>query len=238
MGRPAGQHGVTPLVSFCCGCELETGVKAILCAHAVSSAFYIFTTFVNVVLDRPSIGYHVSLATQSFNCGFALASLPFIASGISGVRHKIEIHLRIYFVWLALTLGLNVLFVAFAIAKSSCIWILVSGSGAGGSFECGAVRAFAIFFTLTLLGFVCYLAFAVWSYCEELKYSGSEFGFDLLAQRDPRGVGPAVGVGLFGTGATDGPYGSLSHLGMPGSVPIFGEAHDCNYPPRPPMPRG
>ena len=40
----------------------------------------------NVCLDVPTPGYHVSLAVQAFNCGFALAGLPFIVAGFMGVR--------------------------------------------------------------------------------------------------------------------------------------------------------
>mmetsp|Transcript_88652 Transcript_88652/g.180732 ORF Transcript_88652/g.180732 Transcript_88652/m.180732 type:complete len:86 (-) Transcript_88652:3-260(-) len=84
MPTATGSACIRPANAFCCGCALDLGARIILVIHTVASFFYMATAFCNIVLDRPTFGYHVSLATQAFNCGFALAGLPFIAAGLSG----------------------------------------------------------------------------------------------------------------------------------------------------------
>mmetsp|Transcript_113656 Transcript_113656/g.321369 ORF Transcript_113656/g.321369 Transcript_113656/m.321369 type:complete len:245 (+) Transcript_113656:121-855(+) len=235
----AAHFSIRPMLTFCCGMPLSAGVKLILVLHTASSFFYMATTLSNIVFEHPTLGRHLSPAIQSFNCGFAIASLPFIVAGVSGVRYHIEIHLRIYWLWLLFTYALDVGSVTVLLSRQSCAKlpsILTSPDGGGGSFACGIMRIGAIAFVVMSLVFAGYVLFAVWSYCEELKLHIADSSFDTLALK--MGVGQPVAAGLFGTGAsaTTQPipdvYGSIASQVVGGSVPLFGGSfHDCRYPP-------
>jgi len=207
--------------------------------HTVASFFYMATAFCNIVLDRPTFGYHVSLATQAFNCGFALAGLPFIAAGLSGVKYEIEVHLRIYLYWLLLCFILELACMGALLAQSSCSKLPGFLMDYGGSFACGAMRIGEMTCVLMCVILMGYAGFVIWSRCEELQLGGSDVNFDsLLGQAHFAQLHAAYeNAGLFGTGTTlsspsPAVYGSLASPGFGGSAKIFGGTHhDCSYPP-------
>lgn len=232
---------IQPLDSCCCGLHLDFGIKIILILHSLSSFFFIYTTMFNIVLERPTYGYHVTLFTQTFNCAWALATIPFIASGISGVRNHVEIHLRIYLYWLITTVGFDAILLCFYMQKTLCAKLPSFLENEGGAFACGTMRMFGILFMLMVFGFAFYAIFVVWSRCEELQDSGSEPSFDFLIGETRARKRRAIfehKSGLFGTGAslpTHGypiMYGSLASPGIGGAGKIFqGRTHETEYPP-------
>merc|ERR1719456_1157843 len=133
---------IQPLDSCCCGLHLDFGIKIILFLHSLSSFFFIYTCMMNIVLERPTYGYNVTLYTQTFNCAWALATIPFIASGISGVRNHVEIHLRIYLYWLMLTVGFDLCLTGIYLMKTMCKKLPSFLVSEGGAFACGTMRIF------------------------------------------------------------------------------------------------
>lgn len=232
---------IQPLDSCCCGLHLDVGIKIILLCHSFSSFFYIYTCMFNVVLERPTIGHNVTLYTQTFNCAWALASIPFIASGFSGVRNHVEIHLRVYLYWLIFSVGADLILTGIYLAKTLCVKLPSFLVSEGGAFACGTMRMFGIVFIATLFSFAIYAIFAVWSRCEEFQDSGSEPSFDFLIGETRAKQQRAVfqhKSGLFGTGVslpTHGfpiMYGSLASPGIGGAGKIFqGRTHCTDFPP-------
>merc|ERR1719498_2100326 len=209
--------------------------------HALTSFFYIYTCFFNIVLDKPTIGYDVTLYTQTFNCAWALATIPFIASGISGVRNHVEIHLRIYLYWLIFTVSFDLILTAIYLSKTVCSTLPSFLANEGGAFACGTMRIFGITLFVTMFCFALYAIFVVWSRCEELQDSSSEPFFDFLIgetrARQKRRVFEHKS-GLFGTGCALPDhgypimYGSLASPGIGASGKIFqGRTHVTEFPP-------
>lgn len=216
-----------------------------LIIHSAVPVFYMATTFCNIVLDLKTLGWRIQPATQSFNCFFAIAGIPFIVSGFSGVKYRIEPHLRIYLFFLVFTFVLDSVFVAFSLFQQSCGAI---GSAGGGAFACGVLQAGMIVFVGLLLGIQIYSAFAIWSLCEEIRTGGTSQNFGKLMETTFGGdVYRTAGggfvhfktAGLFGTGpgsfgqqchATT--YGSLAAEPVGGSEKIFdGQKHEVHFPP-------
>lgn len=231
---------VQPLHTFCCGCTLDQGISFILIFHSFMNFFYIATTVFNIVLDVPTPGYHVSLAVQAFNCGFALAGLPFIVAGFMGVKGRNEIHLRLYLYWFLFTFCLDSVFMLIDLFQNSCKQVPLILEQVGGSFACGFMRTVGISTMATYLGICAYFWFVIWSRCEELRAGSSDAQLGKLlgqAIHRERGMVYQHRSGLFGTGpilSAPHPvsYGSIASPGMFGSARIFGgTVHDVNFPP-------
>jgi len=230
-----------PLDSCCCGLHLDFGVKIILMLHSISSFFYIYTCIFNIVLEHPTYGAGVTLYTQTFNCAWALATIPFIASGLSGVRNHVEIHLRVYLYWLMTTVIFDLAMTGIYLYQNLCMKLPSFLVNEGGAFACGTMRIFGMVFMALLFAFALYGVFVVWSRCEELQDSGSEPSFDSLIGATAAMKKRAVfehKSGLFGTGAilpaTGIPimYGSFASPGIGGAGRIFqGREHCTEFPP-------
>lgn len=248
MATPHAEKGIPhsksssiqPLHTFCCGCMLDQGIQFILFFHSFMNVFYIVTTVFNVCLDVPTPGYHVSLAVQAFNCGFALAGLPFIVAGFMGVKGQSEVHLRMYLYWFLFTFCLDSVFMGVDLFQNSCKTVPNILEQAGGSFACGFMRTISVFTMATYLGLCAYFWFCIWSRCEELRHGSSDAQLGkLLGQAilRERGMVYQHRSGLFGTGPIlSAPvpvtYGSIASPGMFGSARIFGgTVHDVNFPP-------
>eukprot|EP00929_Paragymnodinium_shiwhaense_P054596 TRINITY_DN27372_c0_g1_i1.p1 TRINITY_DN27372_c0_g1~~TRINITY_DN27372_c0_g1_i1.p1 ORF type:complete len:257 (-),score=52.54 TRINITY_DN27372_c0_g1_i1:74-844(-) len=246
---------IQPLRSFCCGFPLESGGRIVLMLHTAQTVFFMVTTVLNIVLEQPSLGAHVALPTQAFNCFYAIAGVPFLISGFSGLKYRIETHLRIYQGFLMFSLFLDAIFVFIFITRTSCSKLPNILQNGGGAFACGVMRIGEVVFIMMMFVFMAYGAFAVWSLCEEIRYGGSPQGFTNLLEA---AVGPGVyrtstgafvhmkPAGLFGTGAGSEQipgiyeprlakpivYGSLASPPAGGSEKIFdGKYHDTHYPP-------
>jgi len=247
IGRPnngavgTGSAGgfIQPLDS-CCGAALDFGIKLIILFHSITCFFYVYTCISNIVLERPTVGYHASEMTQTFNCAWALATVPFIISGISGVRYHVEPHLRVYLLWLITTVCLDFVLTGIYISKTACQKMPSFLASEGGAFACGGMRVFSIVFMAMLFCFAFYAVFVVWSRCEELKEAGCEPAFDtLISEAKARNKASVFDhrSGLFGTGTllTAGnpiAYGSAGSMGIGGGGRIFqGRHHETNFPP-------
>jgi hypothetical protein len=232
--------GVAPLANFCCGCELSFAVKLVVTWSALSSAFYICSAWINIVMEVDGVGHNIPLWTQTFNCFYALASTPFIVCGYWGLRDGAETHLRIFLAWLSGTFTLDTIFLGMLFFKNACARIPAMLQEQGASWSCGMMRAASITLLVLLMAMQGYLCFATWSYCEQLRRKGSKHVFDdmlgaaYLAERSKPFIAK---VGLFGTGqGKKDPYpmcyGSLQSKLFAGNASLFGGTeHEINYPP-------
>merc|ERR1719446_289536 len=116
-------------------------------------------------MEVPGIGHEISLSTQVFNCFFAIASLPFLVSGIMGVKNRSETHLRIYLYWLIITFVMDLFWMAILLTKNACARIPWFLAEQGGSWACGMMRCAAILLLLTLFSVQMYAVMIIWSYC-------------------------------------------------------------------------
>lgn len=229
-----------PVDSFCCGTSLDFGVKFIIGCHILSSTFYVATCWANTVFDFQTFGHGVDLFTQVVNCFLALCSIPFIISGVSGIKYQLEIHLRIYLYWLMVTLVMDCTFTGALFLKSNCVNIAPILQAHGGSFACGASRILGVMWLTMLMVLFAYVVYVVWSKCEELAMDNCRKRFDQLEStrllKDQRRM-RADPSGLFGVGSlsmTAHPviYGSLATPPVCGSAPLWGRKHhETTYPP-------
>jgi len=230
---------IHPMDSFCCGCSLDFGIWIMLFYNFIQSCRFILTCVGEIVLS-PNGHLSMAPAAEALNCAVALASLPFILAGWSGVKYQIEPHLRIYLAWLFAYVTLNTVLVGIAIATSNCHDL--DAFSAGGAYACGALRAFhAAYAALWIIGSA-YCLFIVWSKCEELEYVDSKADFqgmldDSRAKYEAQLKKGLAQTGLYGLGAALPParpvqYGSLGSPIFHGSGSIFGgKDHDMSYPP-------
>lgn len=228
------------LTSFCCGCGLATGVKLTLVVHTAICAFYIVTTVLNLILDIHSFGHSATFTTQTFNCGFSLATLPFIASGVSGLLYRNEVHMQVYLAWLTFNFVFDFVCICIVFWRNACVNVGEIFVATGGAFMCGIIRLDYIAIALSIICIMAYIVYAVWSFADELQHANSDDCFDGLikdaAAADARKT-KHYSTNLFGTGRVGYPivpvvYGSLASPGVFGSVPIFeGTHHETSYPP-------
>mmetsp|Transcript_6821 Transcript_6821/g.13007 ORF Transcript_6821/g.13007 Transcript_6821/m.13007 type:complete len:243 (-) Transcript_6821:51-779(-) len=233
---------IQPLDSFCCGLQLDWGIKVILFFNICTSIFYIVTTVLNIVFDLDVFNNNTSVSMQTLNCGFALASIPFIIAGISGLKFEIEVHLRLYLYYLQTSFVFDTFCVGANFLKSACKTLPAFLAQEGGSFACGTVRSMALVTMLGMMVISGYCVFVVWSRCEEMALCGSEPAFDTLISETrlaekAKHQNHEFKTGLFGTGGrVHAPLpvvpGSLESPPFAGSAPIFGgRYHEMNYPP-------
>lgn len=225
------------LDSFCC-LHLDTGIKVVLFTQTVMSLFYMVTTFCNIVLNMPTIGYNMDQSTQAFNAAYALAGLPFLASGFSGVWFQVEHHLRVYWLWLGASTALETVFLIVGIVMDSpCSMSSKKGSAA----LCALSQISDLGILFTYLALMFFVLFAVWSKCDELRTSATDSVFDKLVEQrsaalKEAGAHSTVSTGLFGTGpSATGPavslvYGSLASPTLGGGVPLFGGSRHDSFP--------
>lgn len=235
---PKERH-LQPLLYFCCGFPLDVGVLIVLYFHLCSSVFYVIVTVANIVAGADAPGAGINPGTQAFNCAFALASFPFIACGVTGVRYHRETHLRMYLHWLLLTFSIDTACLFVDNIRYSCERSIPGFLAKhGGAFACGAMRIMNITTFIVFLGFAGYSVFTVWSKCEELEQGASAPTLDSLlyqARLDEAVILGQDRSGLLGTGPdalknVPVVYGSLASIPYGGSTTIFdGKRHDLKF---------
>lgn len=231
------------LNQFCCGCTLPFGVKTILLLNFLQNFFYLATITLNVIFKVPTFGYNTSLEQQTFNAGFCLVGLCFVACGVFGVSNKLEPHLRLFLYYLIINFFIDTVYMfVWIFSEDTCAMLPEVLSSQGSAFACGATRLLSVAFLITVFILDAYCVFVVWSYCEDLRIGGAGEAFDDLlhhahsAKHQKRFGG--YSDGLFGVGeARDGPfpvnYGSIATPGIGGSTPLFGGSyHETDYPPK------
>lgn len=240
----AGFMNCRPVNQFCCGCSLQFGVRLILLAHLLMSLFYIATAVSNIIMQVPTFGYSVNLATQTFNSAFALIGLPLIAAAWYGVSYRLEQNVRLYLWYMLISFIIDLGYtVVFLVIQDSCGMLPTVLRRHGAAFACGFTRILTFMFITLLTIIQGYFMYVVWSFAEDIRAGGAGCGFPELlqaaAESKHRHKSGAYHDGLFGTGfvSDNGPfpvhYGSINSHGVGGGSRIFGGSfHDTNFPPR------
>lgn len=239
-----------PATQFCCGCTVTFGVKAILILHFLRNVYFLLVAVMTMVFKNDHFQYSGSLALQTAFAGLALAGLPIILLAWWSVQTKTEGPLRLYGYYLLLDFLIDMWFVAKEfIISGACVKIPSFMLTNGAAFACGFARGASAVAVVSIISIECYLAFIVFSHCEDLATSGGPDLMDI--------VGPAVArkrqleqhrhVSHMANTMT-GDYGCAYERalagGLGGSKPIFGSHfyetfgdafgenyHELEYPP-------
>lgn len=172
---------VRPLEECCCGLmSLQSAVRLILILHLIYNAFYVSITAGYIILHAPVLdvppGPSTSendLTSQSFIAVWCLAGLPLIITGLWALSVRHDIILRIYMVYLACTLAMDIVYMwKFVLENDACHHLPENLRFHGFAFACGATRLFVFGFASILTVIETYAIFAVWSHCEALTYDG------------------------------------------------------------------
>lgn len=165
---------IPPASSFLCCFSLETGAKLITLFHLATCCYTCGMAIGTVCLSLPQYGYATSSGMQFFTAMWSLAGIPIVLLGLWGVYHKLEPNVRIYLYFLVASVLIDTWFTAdLFLMKDACVQLeLTSNLSEGRAFACGVARAtnmtaFAIFTAV-----VAYMAYIVWSFCEELSCTG------------------------------------------------------------------
>mmetsp|Transcript_22027 Transcript_22027/g.68723 ORF Transcript_22027/g.68723 Transcript_22027/m.68723 type:complete len:238 (+) Transcript_22027:83-796(+) len=211
-----------PMNMFCCGCPLSVGVVIILTFNLLQNLFYIATSFCNVILKIPTFGVNDGLILQTFNGAWAMLGLPVIIIGFLGVASRLESHVRVYYVYLLMSVALDLGFLVFDIfIKDICDATPNILQKHGSAFACGFMRSAAVLIIILVLVIESYFVFTVWSLCEDLRMAPSGTALpDLLRNAHEahkhRHRHPLADV-LYGAPITPGyprAYGTLSTRGL------------------------
>lgn len=160
--------------------SLHSAVRLILISHLIYNLFYVSTiagciVFHTPVWDVPP-GPDTSendLTNQSFIAVWCLAGLPLIITGLWALSVRHDIVLRIYMVYLACTLAMDIGYMwNFILEHDACHGLPPQLQFHGFAFACGATRLFVYGFISILAGVEAYAVFVTWSYCEMLTYDG------------------------------------------------------------------
>jgi len=242
-----------PLSMFCCGCPVNVGVSLILFFHLAACVFYVGSACSNLIFHNPFFSSSWSYNSQLLYTAFCLIGIPTIAAAAWGVASRIEINLRIYLSYLAISFLVDLgAMVYLCLIEDPCetvrsiVTSMTNGPAqwAGEAFLCGAFRiASYVLMTGAVLVEV-YCLWVVWSFCEDVhggkngpELSGLIPVKDSIVEKTKRPQeGPYAGIVGFAHSKVPGPYpspyGSISTAGMPGQPTIFGgTVHETSYPP-------
>lgn len=227
----------------CCGCSLTLGVKAILIVNLLRNVATLAVALLNVAFHSHTIVFASSLGAQTAIAAFCLAGIPVIIGGLWGVYYKAEAPLRLYWYYLVACLLLDMAFIVDSlIINNPCLHLGGLIARGGQAFACGAARGMNLFATGTMLGISFYLAFVVFSYCEDLSMAGSgqnladlSYYGEVRQKKKLSAMDHMVGdASQYYCGDA---YGSvISQVALDGaeagSVPLFGNSyHQMQYPP-------
>jgi hypothetical protein len=231
---------IKPASQFCCGCTMKYGMKVILGIHFLASIFFIIMTTGDVIWKNHNFQVFPTSGWELAVTGYSLAGLPIIALGLYGVLQRIEVHVRFYFYYMIMTMGLDLLYVLATFVLMFGCGGLITGEGA--AFACGASRAtgFAFLFGSVVVQFYC--LFFVWSFCEDLAEGGhaksigdlnyySDVAKAKRLQNDPYAA--ILGLSEQVSGEYGSVYEAAATSGLGGSSKIFGNTHEISYPPGP-----
>ncbi|CEL99137.1 unnamed protein product [Vitrella brassicaformis CCMP3155] len=230
-----------PLREFCCGCSLTFGVLLIATLHLIQTVIFVALTTATLVL-RAEAGPTLSdqeIAQQTLTAIFGLVALPFIITGIWGALRRVETSVRLYFVFLAISFVVDVIFIIVVGVKTGfCSKAFIPGAlteQGGEAFACGATRMFVIVSMVSLTLIEAYCLATVWSLAEDIKMGGSGTGFPQLRKNAAM---KAQSAATFRGDLTYFPsfeaYGSLAAPTLGGSRRFFGGTkHVIDFPPPP-----
>lgn len=234
-----------PASQFCCGCSVELGVKLVLLYHFVQNAWVVYAATHDIIMiGTTSPNAHKECAIAAF----ALAGLPLIFLGMCGVWWRVEVHLRVYLVYLALSFCLDSAFIVKEfVLGGGCSNMPGAVAGQGQAAACGMMRAANITIVSLLMGIQLYLLYIVFSLCEDYSEGGSALAFgDLTTSaeiaRKKHMMDTHAGFGSH----TFGSYGSAhkherdheqsgsndkAASGLGGANRIYGTYHELEFPP-------
>jgi len=238
----ASLWSIRPAHRFLCGLTLRTGVICTLVVHGIAAGCGVIWTWVNVFHKIHIVTMGLDVALMIGVGVISLITIPFVMSGIVGVRTESESPLRLYLSFL--TFAYTVTFaggMAMLLMKDACAALPPSlRNGEGAALACGWMRTMGVGAVVGGSIVVLYAIFIVWSYCEAMCKGGAHFdGFPILqkASESKKKFKPMM-AGLFGTNVptlqAEIPvyYGSLATPGVMGGSRIFaGRYHDTNFPP-------
>mmetsp|Transcript_49445 Transcript_49445/g.115623 ORF Transcript_49445/g.115623 Transcript_49445/m.115623 type:complete len:245 (+) Transcript_49445:109-843(+) len=229
-----------PASNCCCGFTVSFGVKAIAMMIFITSVG-LLAWAVSQTFDWSHTGAQGGLVTMLI-AGWCLAGLLFSGLGFYGAQHRSEVHVRLFLIFFFITFLVDlVVFLKTFILSGICNAIPGFLASQGAAFACGSMRWLAIISSITMISVQGYLAFILYSYCEDLAESGS--GPRLWNLHDPeeeRRAHPEAH-------SIEDKYGGLLNLQewarSPGSIydttvsggmggqHIYGTYHELNYPP-------
>lgn len=239
-----------PASTFCCGCSLKVGLATIMSFHLLACFLYISLAFFNIVLHVSTVGATWGPVMQMWISGLYFAGIPMICSGLYGVLKRIEVHVWIYFMYLAVcfafdTIALVHVFMWQDACTTNKSIITILGQDFGEAFVCGLTRLASWIFVLAAITFEVYCLFIVWSFCEDLRINTpgpslwelipskaeafkKKHGLqnsNLLSQDDVVGIAHAKLAGPYPF-----PYGSVQDLADPTYTIFGGSEHEMNFP--------
>mmetsp|Transcript_60354 Transcript_60354/g.140581 ORF Transcript_60354/g.140581 Transcript_60354/m.140581 type:complete len:246 (+) Transcript_60354:192-929(+) len=225
----------------CCGCSLTFGVKAILITNLVRNLGTVALVTLSLVFKNHALQFSQSLFRQTCLGAFALAGIPLVVAGLWGVYNKVEAPLRIYFYYLIAALMVDIGFVVYALVlENPCLSLPGIVKGEGQAFACGMARVSNFIATFTAMAVSFYLAFIIFSYCEDLAMGGGADLADLAVQRHAHktkisALGRHRLVGDLTHFYQPSEYGSVMTAAQMeddyGSTPLWGSHHQMEYPP-------
>mmetsp|Transcript_127302 Transcript_127302/g.249458 ORF Transcript_127302/g.249458 Transcript_127302/m.249458 type:complete len:238 (+) Transcript_127302:139-852(+) len=232
-----------PLTMFCCGCSVPFGVGLIMLLHLLANIAYVVCASMNLIAHHPVFTSTWSVHSQLLLVMFCLGGLPVIAGGLWGLVQRVEINLRLYLLYLTLSVVVvSAALVRFFLAGDVCAndgtFFESLESSLGEAFLCGTFRTLSYLWVSVAITLQAYCVWAVWSLCEDVRDGGGgpELS-DLIPSKDAIIAkskyyfeGPQGGIVGFSRSSLPGPYGSIS---VEGESTIFGgSAHEMDYPPR------
>lgn len=188
---------------LCCGAfSLTLGVELICLCHLLVTIGIIASISSVEPMSMGNIA--ISPSVQVLLAAWATAGIPVVVGAGVGVLYRVEAFLNTYFMYLAGTIGLELIwFVKFLVSGSVCSTLAPRDvQRLGTAFVCGLTDTFALFWGLIGIGLTAYFIFIIWSAKEEvrkgywpelLRYKDSwKISADLVPEPPPAPVGSQV----------------------------------------------
>jgi len=239
-----------PASTFCCGCSLRVGLATIMGFHLLACIMNIVIAFFTFVLHVSTIWAPWGPVIQMWITGLYFAGIPIIVSALYGVAKRIEAHIWLYFMYLAICFAIDTcalvdLFMWKDACSSTKSIIMILGQDFGEAFVCGMTRLGSWIFVLAAIILEVYCLYIVWSFCEDLrrntpgpalwelipsKAEAFKKKHNLIkaqphAQDDVAGLAHAKMAGPYPY-----PYGSMEDLPVPTYTIFGGTEHELNFP--------
>lgn len=155
--------------NMCCGClSLLVGVELICLLHLINCVSIIAVTSSRDTLYIYSMG--ISPTWQVLMAAWAFLGIPVVIGAGVGALYRIEFHLRLYVMYMAVSLVFGAFFTLNLLVKGAMCSSVATQSvqRMGSVFVCGFMDAFQ-FFWMLIIGLIhLYFMYVVWSAAEEV----------------------------------------------------------------------
>mmetsp|Transcript_23433 Transcript_23433/g.51554 ORF Transcript_23433/g.51554 Transcript_23433/m.51554 type:complete len:206 (+) Transcript_23433:80-697(+) len=173
-----------PMTQVCCGCSLHLGVQTIILSHLAWCLMWIWMVTCNIILRIPALAVGVNRPQQTVNAIWNLAGLPFIIMALWGLWHRVDVQVRLYLHYLVVSFSMHlVLIIYYLFVQDACSLLPSTLKYNGLAFACGVVRGCSIAVLLSTLLVQYYIAYIVWSWCEDVRAGISGKGLGALYGR-------------------------------------------------------